>query len=131
MDSNIVHNINYHELAQEVNVKKEASPELSHKEIVSNVLEKSGMPPMSQPITPAPSVTQSSNKNDDSILPDYAKKSDPGIQNKIQHLVSLTLEKGLKEGINFAKKEDPFVMDAYHDSLSDVLVDEMKKRKLI
>ena len=131
MDSNIVHNINYRELAQEVSAQKEISPKLSHKEIISNVLEQKGMPPMSsRPVVSAPSV-QPINKNDDSVLPAYAKKSDPSIRNKIQHLISLTLEKGLKDGIDFAKKEDPFVIDAYHDSLSDVLIEEIKKRKLI
>ena len=130
MEPNIVHNINYLELAQEVKNKKEQSPDISHKEIVSNILAEKGVQPQPQ-ASPVIASSQPVKKQDDSVLPDYAKKEDPAIKNKVEHLVTLTLQKGLDEGIGFAKKEDPFVIDAYHDSLSDVLVDEMKKRKLI
>ena len=104
--------------------------DISHKEIVSNILAEKGVQPQPQVSSPVVS-SQPTQKQDDSVLPAYAKKEDPSIKNKVEHLVTLTLQKGLDEGIGFAKKEDPFVIDAYHDSLSDVLIDEMKKRKLI
>jgi hypothetical protein len=130
MEPNIIHNINYHELAQEVKERKEQTPEASHKEIVSTILAEKGIQP--RPQAPSPIVsTQSQEKQDDSVLPAYAQKEDPSIKNKVEHLVALTLQKGLEEGIGFAKKEDPFVIDTYHDALSDVLLEEMKKRKLI
>ena len=130
MEPNIVHNINYHELAQEVKERKEQAPEASHKEIVSTILMERGI--QAKPQAPSPIIPfQSNQKEDDSVLPAYAKKEDPSIKNKVEHLITLTLQKGLEEGIGFAKKEDPFVIDTYHDALTDILVEEMKKRKLI
>lgn len=130
MEPNIVHNINYHELAQEVKERKEQAPEASHKEIVSTILAEKGVQAKFQvpsPIVPA----QPSQKEDDSVLPKYARGENPNIKNVVEHLVTLTLQKGLEEGIAYARKEDPFVLDAYHDSLTDVLLEELKKRKLL
>jgi len=131
MEPNIIHNINYHELAQEVKTRKEKSPEASHKEIISTIVaEKSGPIPVTQ--VPPPVTSQpASGKPDDSVLPAYARGENPNIKNIVEHLVTLTLQKGIEEGISYAKKEDPFILDAYHDSLSDVLLEELKKRKLI
>ena len=50
---------------------------------------------------------------------------------KVERLIKLTLEKGLASGVNFAQKEDPYILDLYHDSLADKMLEEMKSRKLI
>ena len=131
MEPNIVHNINYHELAQEVKTRKEKAPEVSHKEIISTIIaEKGGLILAAQ--IPSPIISQPTpGKPNDSVLPEYARGENPNVKNIVEHLITLTLQKGIEEGINYAKKEDPFILDTYHDSLSDVLLEELKKRKLI
>jgi hypothetical protein len=126
-----IHNINYPELAQEVIAKKEISPEVSPKEIISDILAKRGTrqpkesvpQPLNEGATPAKPVT--------SNLPKYADAQDPAVKSTVEHLITLTLHEGLDKGIEFARKEDPFVLDLYHDSLTDTLHEELIKRKLI
>ena len=131
MDQNIIHNINYPELAQEVKERKEKSPDVSHKEIVSTIIaeKKTQFQPAPQASSPIPPPPQAAAKP--GVLPAYAQDKDPAVKNVVEHLVTLTLQKGLDEGIAYAQKEDPFILDTYHDALSDVLLNEMKKRKLL
>ena len=131
MDQNIIHNINYPELAQEVKERKEKAPEATHKEIVSTIIAEKRAQFQPAPQVPSPIPPQPQSVQKSSVLPAYAEKEDPAVKNTIEHLIALTLQKGLDEGIGFAQKEDPFILDTYHDALSDVLLDEMKKRKLL
>jgi dsRNA-specific ribonuclease len=129
---NIVHNINYSELAQEIKARKESIPEAPEKEIVSNIISQKisqvEKPAVSSQPQPQP---QSQSQSQSQVLPSYLKDKDPSIKNEVESLVNLTLEKGLEEGIKIASKKDPFILDAYHDALSDVLIEELKKRNLI
>ncbi len=131
MDQNIIHNINYPELAQEVKERKEKAPEVSHKEIVSTIIAEKRTQFQPTPQAPSPIAPQPQAADKPGVLPAYAQKEDPAVKNVIEHLVTLTLQKGIDEGITYAQKEDPFILDTYHDALSDVLLDEMKKRKLL
>jgi hypothetical protein len=131
MDQNIIHNINYPELAQEVKERKEKSPDVSHKEIVSTIIAEKKAQFQPAPQAPSPNASQPQAAAKSGVLPAYAQDKDPAIKNIIEHLITLTLQKGLDEGISYAQKEDPFILDTYHDALSDVLLDEMKKRKLL
>lgn len=126
-----IHNINYPELAQEVKTRKEASPDISHKEIISGILAEKGANAPKESVPQPLTEGAVPSKPATSTLPKYADAQDPAIKNTVEHLVMLTLHKGLDEGINFARKEDPFILDLYHDALADTLHEELKKRKLI
>ncbi len=65
--------------------------------------------------------------------PNYLKGSsgDEGVREKVEELVEMTLRDGLEKGLREAKKQTPFIEDAYHDALVDKLLPELKKRGLI
>ena len=46
-------------------------------------------------------------------------------------MVDSVFHEGLWKTLAKAKKSDPFVLDAFHDALTDKLYDELKNRKLI
>lgn len=50
---------------------------------------------------------------------------------QVEKLISLVFNDGLMRGVKEAKKSDAFVLDAFHDALTDKFYEEMKKRKLI
>ena len=77
----------------------------------------------------APSQAQQS--EEDKFLPDYLKSADPKIKNQVEKLLEDTIRNGLVSGINEARKMSPFILDAYHDALTDKLHEELKKRKII
>jgi len=132
MDTNSVHHINYEELAQAVHEKKESSPQapLADKEALRAVLaEKSPQIDSDKPheATGAP-LSATDEKTASQDLPQYAQDVTPEIENRIHALVATTLEKGLEAGFQEASKESPFVIDLYHDMLSDKLLEQLKER---
>lgn len=51
------------------------------------------------------------------------------IQEKLQHLVDVAFQTGLVSAIDEAKKmNDPFILDAFHDTLVDKLYQELIAR---
>jgi hypothetical protein len=127
---NIVHNINYSKLAQEIKARKEIVPGAPEKEIVSNIISQK-ISQVEKPVASSQPQPQPQSQSQSQVLPSYLKDKDPSIKNEVESLVNLTLEKGLEEGIKIASKKDPFILDAYHDALSDVLIEELKKRNLL
>ncbi|KKS82253.1 MAG: hypothetical protein UV58_C0011G0007 [Candidatus Wolfebacteria bacterium GW2011_GWC1_43_10] len=125
------HNINYEQIAQEYKERK-SSPEfeqLSSKEIISRIIkEKAGQP--QQQLSSAALRTGQTDKSAGNLAA-YAASADVNSKTKVERLIKLTLEKGLASGVNFAQKEDPYILDLYHDSLADKMLEEMKSRKLI
>lgn len=131
IDSN--HNINYQEIAQAIQQKREQSPEfknLSDKEIIGKVLNEhiERAVPAKAPNAPMP-ATQS--QSDDSNLPNYAASADFVTKKRVEELINLTLEKGIVDGVKHVKNQDPYIIDLYHDAMVEKLHDEMKKRNLI
>lgn len=131
MNTNPIHHINYEELAQAVHKKRESSPEtsLGDKEALRAVLvERSPNIDTNKPshsTTPSISVDE---KAEPQNLPQYAQHVTPEIEDKIHALVATTLEKGLEAGFREAHKEEPFVIDLYHDSLSEKLLGQLKEK---
>ncbi|MCR4323026.1 MAG: hypothetical protein NUV61_02975 [Candidatus Azambacteria bacterium] len=57
------------------------------------------------------------------LLSEDAQKE---LQEKLQHLVDLAFEKGLVVAIDEARKlNDPYLLDAFHDMLTDKLYQEL------
>ncbi len=51
------------------------------------------------------------------------------MQEKLQHLVDLAFEQGLLTAIEQARKtNDPYLLDAFHDTLTDKLYQELVAR---
>lgn len=70
--------------------------------------------------------------NDDTqILPNYLKNSPIEIKLQVEKLIDLVFHQGLEKTIREAACIGPFILDAFHDALTDKLYEELKKRKLI
>lgn len=112
-------------LSKEIGEKKNL---LEYKKITERELIKQTLRPMiksSQPTQSIPSGTQSQ------ILPDYLASASDEIKFQIEELVDLLFHQGIEKVIKRAQRASPFVLDAFHDALTDKLHEELKKRKLI
>ncbi|MEK7593334.1 MAG: hypothetical protein AAB464_01275 [Patescibacteria group bacterium] len=112
-------------LSKEIGEKKNL---LEYKKITERELIKRAIQPMiksNQPIQPASSGTQSQ------ILPDYLASASDEIKFQIEELVDSLFHQGIKKVIKRAQRASPFILDAFHDALTDKLHEELKKRKLI
>jgi hypothetical protein len=68
---------------------------------------------------------------EDSVLPDYLRDSSLDIKLRVERLLEEVFKKGVEKASEDAVKAGPFILDAFHDALTDKLYDELKKRKLI
>jgi len=67
-----------------------------------------------------------------SILPAYLEKMpEPQVQLEVEKLVDAVFHHGIKKALKESKRFPPFVQDAFHDSLVDRLLPELKKRGMI
>ena len=131
-DTNI-NTINYKELAQAVQEKREQAPEQrapsSDKEVIVTILKEKTQ--AIQPAAVATASDQATQKTDASYLPQYGDTMRAEDKAIAQQLVELTFQKGISHGINVAAKHGPFVIDLYHDMLAETLAEELKKRNLL
>jgi len=65
------------------------------------------------------------------ILPNYLIDAPDEIKIKVEKLIDMTFHQGIEKTVEEAQKFGPFVLDAYHDALTDKLHAELKRRKLI
>ena len=65
------------------------------------------------------------------ILPDYLIDAPDEIKIKVEKLIDMTFHQGIEKTVEEAQKFGPFILDAYHDALTDKLHAELKERKLI
>ncbi|MFH1193198.1 MAG: hypothetical protein V1656_02680 [Candidatus Jorgensenbacteria bacterium] len=65
------------------------------------------------------------------VAPDYAAGMSPEAAQEVARLVDVVFAKGLVAGVREAKKQSPFVEDAFHDALVDHLLPELKKRGIL
>jgi len=101
--------------------------DVPEKQIVKKSLEVFLPPEMA----PAPSSQEETTGS--GFLPSYmdGSKNDPGAEEKIRSLIDLALREGLTESWRAARRESPFVVDAFHDALTEKLLPELKKRGVI
>lgn len=103
--------------------------ELSEKELVKEHLRSIIKPPITGGEKPVVKSQEPSAVSE--ILPDYLKDSTAEIKLQVEKLVDLVFHQGLEKTVKEAKKTRPFILDAFHDALSDKLYEELKKRKMI
>ncbi len=107
---------------------------LEHKNFSERELVKKSLEPM---IKQAPASGQQSDVSgrlsdiDNQILPDYLKDSPDEVKIQVEKLVDLVFHQGIMKAVKEAQKSGGFVLDAFHDALTDKLYEELKKRKMI
>lgn len=139
MDSITSNHINYPEIAQAIEKTRLHKPEFkdaSDKEVLAHVIKEHSLdtetdvlPTVSQDLKSI-SVGQINQQGDD-MLPEYAQNAPEESRRLVQALVRITFEKGLSHGLSLAKKQDPMVLDMYHDALSDKMIEHMRTQKLL
>lgn len=105
--------------------QKTAAGEITDKAALTAVLQKrsdaaAAPPPSSAPTDQSPSV-----------LPAYLQKESPENKLKIEELVDKAFHKGIDAALREARNYGPFFLDAYHDTLTSRLYEELKARKLL
>lgn len=118
-------------LSKEITEKRNL---LEHKNLSDRELIKKSLKPMikaNNEEQKTASESGSENKND--ILPDYFKNSDSPaeIKAQVEKLIDLVFHRGIIRAAKEARKSSGFVLDVFHDALTDKLYEELKKRKLI
>jgi hypothetical protein len=68
---------------------------------------------------------------EETFLPDYLKELPAETKLQVAQLVDLTFHQGIEKVIARARRANPFILDAFHDALTDKLYEELKKRELI
>lgn len=81
-------------------------------------------------IEPQTAASQSSSAQSN-VLPNYLQNSSTDVKMEVEKLIDLTLHQGVEKAIKAAVKSDSFILDAFHDALTDKMYEELKKRKLI
>ena len=66
-----------------------------------------------------------------SFLPDYLKDLSAETKLQVEQLIDLTFHQGIKKVVARARRANPFILDAFHDALTDKLYEELKSRNLI
>ncbi len=135
--SNIQHNIerapmeaDVERLSSEIkkHYERPESAGLSGQEIIKKSLQTAYPQPAPTKVQPAAGKQVLESEN---ILPDYAKTAPEEVKVKIEKLLEMTFRDGLEKAAAEAKKQDPFVLDAFHDSLVEKLYPILKQRGII
>ena len=82
------------------------------------------------PQTTVPAKAASPKKGS-SAFPTYLDSLDDETVAKINNLIQAVFEQGITKTIKTLVEEDPFILDAFHDALTDKLYEELKTRKII
>lgn len=106
-----------------------------HKDLSNRELVKQSLEPIfnqsAAPITTQPATAQSAIQN--RILPNYLQNQNvpPNLKLQIEELVDSLFHQGVGKVVKKARRANPFVLDAFHDALTDKLHEELKKRGVI
>lgn len=80
---------------------------------------------------PVQAASQSEPASQNTGLPDYLENSTAETKLQVEKLVESVFSEGLQKTIKKASGSNAFILDAFHDALTDKLYDELKKRNLI
>jgi hypothetical protein len=91
------------------------------------------VPVSAEQSVPAPQSTTGSSASSDDARASFPSYFTDGavpqaIQVEVEKLIDLVFHDSLERAVREAQKHPPFVEDAFHDALVDVLVPELKKR---
>lgn len=117
-------------LSKEIAEKKKMPEykEIPERELIKQTLQPLVRQPSIQPSKP---TTQPAAPVEETVLPEYLKDSPPEIKLQVEKLIDLVFHQGIEKTVKEANQAGPFILDAFHDALTDKLYDELKKRNLI
>lgn len=78
---------------------------------------------------PSFSSQKSQIKNDKSIS--YLDNVDSETEETVNGLISIAFSKGIEAAIKEAENYDAYIMDAFHDAMTDKVYDQMKSQGLV
>lgn len=84
-----------------------------------------GQPNVGQPVQ---SVVVNQQTSQSRILPDYLQNVSSEIKLRVEELVDSLFHQGIEKVISRARRASPFILDAFHDALTDKLHEELKKK---
>ena len=121
-------------LSSEVKERRE-KPELQHlteREVVRQSIEAMREPVQgTEPEEPKPAGNPEP-PEESSVLPKYLETSpEPQVELEVEKLIDMVFHDGIERALKESKRHAPFVQDAFHDSLVDRLLPELKKRGVI
>ncbi len=100
---------------------------MPEKELIRQTLQ-----PMVKPQTVIPqSVNGQKSMVNSPLLPDYLNDSPAAIKLEVEKLIDSVLREGVEKAAKRARESGAFVLDAFHDALTDKLYDALKERGLI
>lgn len=109
--------------------EKRSLPE--HKNLSERELIKKTLPPISRQNFNQKTQSADQTTTEKTFLPDYMKNLPAETKLQVEQLIDLTIHQGIEKVIKRAQRASPFILDAFHDALTDKLHEELKKRKLI
>ncbi len=117
-------------LSEEISEKRNL---FEYKNLPERELIKKSLEPMikQSPANRQPAVNNQQSIASSQILPDYLKDFPTETKLQVEQLIDLTFHQGIEKVINRALRASPFILDAFHDALTDKFHEELKKRKLI
>jgi len=101
--------------------------ELSEREI----LRRSLGPIIQRPVLNQPIQFSPAKPFQTTILPNYLINDPDEIKINVEKLIDMTFHRGVEKTVEEAQKFGPYVLDAYHDALTDKLYEELKKRGIL
>ena len=116
-------------LSREVSEKKELpeSRDLPEREIIKQAIE----PLVKVTDNKQQTTNNATSEGDDSVLPGYLNGSSDEVKLKVEKLIDSVFHNGLDKAVGEAKAAGPYILDAFHDALTDKLYEELKSRNLI
>ncbi len=119
-------------LSREVVEKKNLSEykETSERELIKQVITPLVLQTKSK-VVELTDNSQNASNAEETVLPDYLKNSPAETKLQVEKLVESVFSDGLEKTVEKAVLSNAFVLDAFHDALTDKLYDELKARKLI
>jgi hypothetical protein len=105
---------------------------LEHKDLSDRELVKKTLEPIIKQAAVQPQIAASqSSSTQQSVLPDYLQDSSADVKLQVEKLIDLTLHQGIEKAVKAAGKTNAFVLDAFHDALTDKLHDILKQKGVI
>lgn len=110
---------------------REASHEAIVKESLKVIAEQVSEIASPQPVASVSSKTPSAASSLPSYLDKDTDPNDAAVKETVEKLVSHVFTDGLEKTIAAAKKQPPFVEDAFHDALVEKIVPELRQRGIL
>ena len=104
---------------------------LENKDLSERELIKKSLEPMIKQMPAGKTTTDDQRTISSKILPNYLKNSPDEIKFQVEKLIDAIFHQGLEKTMKQARLFGPFILDAFHDALTDKLYEELKRRKMI